>query len=226
MAILSRLSGTFQSLFQIGNGGPKIKNNSGTLEVRNAADSAYANVEAAQGRLATVLVGGNATIKDGGAGIVVFRNAADSADAIIRAANPVGSADVLTLGYYNANAPTSAAAMKAVRIASGNYATTYTTAATLPNNAVVTRCVVVVTAPLDAGITLKVGTDEAGQDARFMLTTDNNPQAIETYETTPFSLVKTTGGSGSDQDLVVTLSSTPTTGTVTVFVEYVVAGTW
>lgn len=38
--------GTVFSKFQIGIGGPQIKNNSGTIESRNAADSAYAAIRA------------------------------------------------------------------------------------------------------------------------------------------------------------------------------------
>lgn len=38
MSILSSLKGTFQTAFQIGKGGPKVKNNSGVIEARNAAD--------------------------------------------------------------------------------------------------------------------------------------------------------------------------------------------
>lgn len=41
-----RLRGTLRTIFQIGKGGPNIKNNSGTIAARNAADSAYAAVAA------------------------------------------------------------------------------------------------------------------------------------------------------------------------------------
>jgi hypothetical protein len=38
-----KLRGTIRTIFQIGIGGPNLKNSSGVLEVRNAADSAYAD---------------------------------------------------------------------------------------------------------------------------------------------------------------------------------------
>lgn len=41
-----KIRGIVNTIFQIGIGGPNLKNNSGVLEVRNAADSAYANVRA------------------------------------------------------------------------------------------------------------------------------------------------------------------------------------
>jgi hypothetical protein len=83
-----------------------------------------------------------------------------------------------------------------------------------------------VVSPLDATITIKIGTDEAAQDARFQGTADNDSQTIDTYETTPFKSVKTTGGGTSDQKFLVTLSSLPTTGTVNIYVEYGVPTTW
>lgn len=41
--IWKKLRGTVRTIFQIGIGGPNLKNNSGVLEAKNAADSAYAN---------------------------------------------------------------------------------------------------------------------------------------------------------------------------------------
>jgi len=40
------LLGTLRNAFQLGLGGPKLKNNAGTVEARNAADSAYAALAA------------------------------------------------------------------------------------------------------------------------------------------------------------------------------------
>jgi hypothetical protein len=112
-----------------------------------------------------------------------------------------------------------------VVIASGGYATTYTGATTLPDNAIITRCVVDVLLALDATITIKVGTDEVGQTERFQATTDNDSQVVNTYETTPFVTMKTTGSSAT-QKLLVTLSSLPTVGTVNVYVEYLIPQAW
>lgn len=46
MGVFKDLLGTVRSSFQIGIGGPRIKNNSNNLEVKNAADSAYALIRA------------------------------------------------------------------------------------------------------------------------------------------------------------------------------------
>jgi hypothetical protein len=47
MAIQGDFKGTTQQSFQVQKGGARIKNNSGVLQVRNAADNAYATMEAA-----------------------------------------------------------------------------------------------------------------------------------------------------------------------------------
>lgn len=44
MSFYSKIRGTFETLFQIGKGGPQIKNSSGVIEARNSTDAAYVNV--------------------------------------------------------------------------------------------------------------------------------------------------------------------------------------
>ena len=252
MSILSRLLGTFQTTFQIGKGGPKVKapstttvalvaadgstevqgqflsariNNQatvlgsgGALQVKDSAGTNEAQVQALSARI------NNQATVTAAAGAVTVKDAAGSANAKVFAADPLttDTQGLLTVNFYNNNAPASANTIKALTIKSGNYALTYTTAVVLPKANTVTRCVVVVTTPLDVATTLSVGTDEAGQDARFMLTGENDITAAGTYEVSPFQSV----GSATDQSLRVTLDGTPTVGTVAVFVEYVVPTAW
>lgn len=42
MSFFSKLRGTMESLFQLGKGGPNLKNNGGAIEHRNNADNAFA----------------------------------------------------------------------------------------------------------------------------------------------------------------------------------------
>jgi hypothetical protein len=44
MSVYSKLRGTIETLFQLGLGGPNLKNNGGAVEARNAADGAFAIV--------------------------------------------------------------------------------------------------------------------------------------------------------------------------------------
>lgn len=48
MSLWSKIKGTIETAFQIGLGGPLVKNSSGTIEARNSADTAYAIVRAAE----------------------------------------------------------------------------------------------------------------------------------------------------------------------------------
>jgi hypothetical protein len=41
VSLWSKLRGTYETIFQLGKGGPNIKNSSGNTEIRNAADGAY-----------------------------------------------------------------------------------------------------------------------------------------------------------------------------------------
>lgn len=47
MSLWSKIRGTIETIFQIGLGGPQLKNNSGAIEARNAGDSAFAVVRGA-----------------------------------------------------------------------------------------------------------------------------------------------------------------------------------
>lgn len=297
--VFSRLTGTFNSTFQFGKGGVKVKTASNTLSVRDAGDAnpaaitalstllgvstgnavikapnaaevnfrnAADNADAKISALSAVL-NSNAQIKATSAATINFRNAADNADAkiiageiqtlstgihfdshgyikdggtdgvllvmledgttpgVIRVGSPSNGNDAVNLSYFNGNASPSAAQVRKVAIASGGYAATYTGATNLPDNAIITRCVVDVLLALDVGITIKIGTDEVGQTERFQATTDNDSQIVNTYETTPFVTMKTTGSSAT-QKLLVTLSSLPTVGTVNVYVEYLIPQAW
>lgn len=56
MSLFSKIRGTFETLFQIGKGGPNIKSTGGALESRNAADAAYANMRGADPLVADDLI--------------------------------------------------------------------------------------------------------------------------------------------------------------------------
>lgn len=47
MSLLSKIRGTIETIFQIGLGGPQLKNNAGVVEARNSADSGFAIVRGA-----------------------------------------------------------------------------------------------------------------------------------------------------------------------------------
>jgi len=227
-SVFSKLVGTFSNTFQVGKVGPKIKNNSGVIEARNAADSAYANVKAAQVQSTTALINGNILLEEDTSQLSV-RNSGDSAYLKILALTPgTGDTNALTTVQYVNSNPSSAAAQIRTFSVKTPYtgAPTFTGTVFIPDNAIITRCVVeTLTALQDstpAPLTITVGTDEVGQAARFQDTTDNDTQIQGQYETTPFLPMKSTGGAGATQKFVITASGTPATGQINVFIEYVV----
>ena len=211
------------------NGNAQIKSTTGgIINFRNGADNADAKIIA--GEIQTLSTGlhfdSHGYIKDGGTdGILLVTLEDGTTPGVIRVGSPTNGNDAVNLTYFNANVSSSAAQIRKASIASGGYATSYTGATTVPDNAVITRCVVDVLLALDATITIKVGTDEVGQTERFQATTDNDSQIVSSYETTPFVTMKTSGSS-STQKLLITLSSLPTVGTVNVYVEYLIPQAW
>lgn len=47
MSVFSKIRGTIETIFQIGNAGPQLKNNSGVIEARNSGDSGFVVVRGA-----------------------------------------------------------------------------------------------------------------------------------------------------------------------------------
>lgn len=228
MSVLSKLSGTLQTTFQIGKAGPKVKNNGGVIEARNAADAAYANIKADQVQGTTALLNAAIQLKDDGSGNLKVRDAGDANYKKIFALDPLtgDTQGLVTVNYFNTNASTSAAQIRAYSVKSPyTGAPAWTGSVTIPDNAIITRCVVDVVSALQDSVpsplTITVGTDEAGQAARFQGTGDNDTQTTGTYETTPFLTMKTTG-SGSTQKFLITASGTPASGQVNVYIEYLV----
>lgn len=71
MSVFTKIAGTVSSLFQLGRRGPQLKNSSGAVEHRNAADSAYAIARGADPVIADDLVTkryGDANYTSGGGG--------------------------------------------------------------------------------------------------------------------------------------------------------------
>jgi hypothetical protein len=199
------------------------------LAFRDSTDSSDASISAGQINTSTggVHFDTHGFIKDGGSDGVLLVVLEDGSTAgNLRVGAPSNGNDAVNLTYFNSNTSSSALQIRGQSIRSGTYAATYTGATFIPDNATITRCVVdVVGALQDSGssaVNVKVGTDEAGQDARFQAYTDNDTQTVGTYETTPFVMMKSGAPSGSTQKFLITCSALPASGTVNIYIEYVV----
>jgi hypothetical protein len=83
MSLYSKVRGTFETLFQLGKGGPQLKNSSGAVQFRNSADSAFASIAPR-----AVQLDGGAIIKNS-SGTLVVRDSADAAFANVQAADAI-----------------------------------------------------------------------------------------------------------------------------------------
>ena len=78
MSLYSKIRGTFETVFQLGKGGPQIKSSGGGISIRNSADSAFTTFGAEK-----IVLDAGAMIKNN-SGVLEVRNVADSAYANIK----------------------------------------------------------------------------------------------------------------------------------------------
>lgn len=219
--------GTVKAFFRIGIAGPRLKDSSGNLVVRNPGDSADAAITASQ-----VNVSGNSVVLNSDAA----GSGADWTLTLSRPSSGMTSAVTLTLpvddgtanqvlatdgnGALSWASAGSTAACLTVDTTTVNFnSSSPVTAFTLPANAVVDRVNVIVdTAFANGTPSMSVGI--SGSTSKYMGTTDNDlTQAAETrFETHPGK-----AASGSTEAIIVTLSpGTTDAGSCRVEVVYAV----
>jgi hypothetical protein len=182
MSIFSDLLGTVSSYFKIGLTGVRLKNNSGNLVVRNNADSADASVTTSQ-------------LLNSGESIVLNSDAAGSgADWTYGVARPTSGMSgnlVITLpptagsvgqvlqtdgsnntSWVSAGSTAQCLTTDTTTINFGDGATV--SAFTLPANAVIEYCYVVIDTPFDTAAALSVGI--GANNSKYMPTTGNDLQ--------------------------------------------------
>lgn len=226
MAIFMDLKGTSQSTFQLGKGGPKLKNNSGVFEARNAADSSYVDLVASVLKAASDSIQLNSDAAGAGADWVMTlaRPASGMTGAVTYTlpAAPTNGYVLQTDGSGNLSwvAPSTPAASNIVLTDSttiGFGASSPVSLFTLPANAVVHKVQVIVDTPYtDAAATLDVGI--SGTPAKYQANAQNDlaGTAKDVYESTPGEQPV-----GTTEALIGTLSAgTSSAGSVRVIVHY------
>jgi hypothetical protein len=202
---LARLRGTLQNIFRIGNSsGVSLKNNSGTLQVRNGGDTAHAAAEASSIKLlgsntsngVTLTVpnslGANVTLTlpsdDGASGDVLYTDGSGS----LYWAAP--GSDAITIAYQEFNQATSSPL------------TIFTPSA----NAKILRVRVIVTAAASGGTpTLSIG--YSGSTSAYMTTSENDLKTAGEYQ---IDEVVDVGGSPSAVIATITPSGQTFTGAI------------
>lgn len=145
-------------------------------------------------------------------GAIEARNNADAAFALLRALDPVGNNDVVTLGYFNLN---NAAAQGVTCVRMPLLLATKVSTAAIPDNATIVGSILDITTAYDAGATW--ATKRTGDATKIpFTTTDNDAALISTYEVRQ----TTSWGSTGAGTLTATLVGTPTVGAGTIYIFY------
>lgn len=224
MSLFSDLIGTTKSVFQLAIGGVKLKNVTGNLSIRNAADSADASVTTSQ-------------LNNSGDTVVINSDAAETgADWKLSLVRPVtgmtadesftfpvdgGSAgQVLSTdgtgitSWVSAGSTAACLTQDTTSVAFGSSSSI--TAFTLPANAVVDNVQMIVDTAFDGTPSLSVGI--SGTTSKYMGSGDNDLKGVATtvYQTHP-GLV----ADGSSESIVITYSAgSATVGAARVIVSY------
>lgn len=230
MGTFRDLLGTLNSKFQLGIGGAQVKNNSGTVEGRNAADSAYAAVAA----LLFKTYGNDFELNSGAAGsgadwkftlrrpssgmthdlTVVF----PSGDPAVNQALTVASfsGNLITLQYTTIAAGTDKMVVDTTALAFGT--SSPATMFTLPANAVVERVRVIIDTAFNGTPSMSVGI--SGTTSKYMASTQVDLTAAAA---TIFEVQPGLASVGSTEALIITYSAgSASAGAARVEVEYVI----
>lgn len=190
--LFADLIGTTLGYFRIGKTGPRVKDNSGALDVRNSADSAFVDVTADQFNAASDV------------GLVINSDAAGSgADwsfTLQRAATGMTADVVITLpvddgspgqvlstdgsgvtSWVSAASTASCLTLDTTTIAFGD--SSPVTLFTLPADAIIDHVDVIVDTPFDGTATVTVGV--SGDTARYMGAGDNSLGEVAVWRTHP-----------------------------------------
>lgn len=228
---LSDLKGTAQSAFQLGLGGPKVKNNSNNIAARNAADNAFVAIEA----LLHKTFGDDFELNSGAAGSgsdwkMTLRRPSTgmSQDLVVKmpAGNPtVGqvlyvsafSSGVITLDYTSAGNVAPCLTVDSTALAYNSSSTV--SMFTLPANAEVVLVRVIVDTAFD-GTSPSMSVGISGTASKYMGATQVDLTTVGIYEVEP-GVIPT----GSTEALQIAFSAaggSPTAGAARVLVTYAV----
>ena len=232
MSRFADLLGTVFPKFQLGIGGPQLKNNAGAVEARTADDSAYAAVNAA-----LVNVYGNSVLLNAGATesgsswkftmqspasgqtadmTVVWPGAAPSAGMALTVAS--ASAGVVTLQWQSVGGATNNVATDTTSLAFGS--TSPVAMFTLPANAIVQAVRVVVDTPFNGAPSLSVGI--TGTTSKYLGSTQVDLTAAAA---TVFEVEPGLPADAASEALIATYAAgAATAGAARILVDYVIPG--
>lgn len=231
MARFADLLGTVFSKFQLGIGGPQLKNNAGAVEARNAADSAYAAVNAALVNVFGSTVTLNAGATESGSSwkfslqspasgqtadmTVVWPGAAPSTGMALTVASVSGS--TVTLAWQSVGGATNNVAVESVPLAFGT--TSPVAMFTLPANAQILDCTIYVDTPWTgqtAAPSLSIGV--SGTTSKYVPATEVDLTTAAAYSINPALIPDTV----SEALIATYAGNSATAGAARIVVSYAV----
>lgn len=222
--------GTLFSKFQLGIGGPNVKNESGDVAARNAADSAYAAVRAALVKVFGNDIELNAGATSSGADWkMTLRRPSSGMTHDLTIVMPSGDpapGQALTVASFSSNTVT----LQYTTIAAGNDKPVVDTTSiafgssspvamfTLPANAVVLDVKVIIDTAFNGTPSLSVGI--SGQTSKYLSSTQVDLTAAAG---TSFSVSPNVAANGSTENLIATYAAGgATAGAARILVSYVI----
>jgi hypothetical protein len=231
MGVFAKLLGTTLSKFQLGIGGPQIKNNSGVVEARTAADSAYAAISAA---LVNVygddFVLNKGATESGGSWIFKISRPSTGMTEDVQIIMPpdaapspgqaltVGSAagGVITMAWASIAAGTDLVKVTPTSLAFGS--SSPLTMFTLAANMVVLKVQVIVDTPFTGGTGPSLSIGVSGTASKYMGATDVDLTAAAS---TVFEVNPGLAADGSSESLIATYAAnSATAGAARILVHY------
>lgn len=222
--------GTLFSKFQLGLGGPNVKNESGDVAARNAADNAYAAVRAALVKIFGNDIELNAGATGAGADWkMTLRRPSSGMTHDLTIVMPSGdpapgqaltvasfAGNVVTLEYTTIAAGTDKTVVDTTSIAFGS--SSPVAMFTLPANAIVVDVTVVIDTAFNDAPSLSVGI--SGQTSKYLSSTQVDLTAAAG---TSFSVSPNVAANGSTENLIATYAAGgATTGAARILVSYVI----
>lgn len=224
------LLGTALSKFQLGIGGPQLKNNSGVVEARNATDSAYAVLAALMHKTygddfelnsGATETGGSwkFTLSRPSTGMthdlqVIFPSGDPSPGQALTVAT--FASNIITLQWTTVAGGTDKIVCDTTSLAFGT--TSPLSLFTLPANAIIKRCAVVVDTSFNGTPSLSIGV--SGTTSKYMGSTqvDLTAAAGTVFEVDPGQVAD-----GSSESLIATYSAgSASAGAARILVDYVI----
>lgn len=228
MGVMSDLLGTVRSAFQLGIGGPKLKNNAGAVEARNSADAAYANLHAALFKT----FGDDFQLNAGAAGAgadwkMILRRPSAGMSHDITVVMPSGdpapgqaltvtsfAANVVTLGYTTIAAGNDKVVVDTTNLAFGSASPV--AMFTKPANAVVRKIKVIIDTAFNGAPTLSIGV--TGTTSKYLSSTQVDLTAAAG---TVFEVDPGLQSVGTTEDLIATYAAgAASAGAARIEVEY------